>query len=237
MAFSSAFGYTRGPIMWNELLFFFHTGLVVAFSLAALRFGRLGLVALIALQAVLANLFVVKQVVLFGFNVTCSDVFAVGGLLCLNLLQEYYGRAEAQKAVRISFLSMLFFTAMAQIHLFYSPSSFDATQGAFATIFDSTPRIFCASIASYFIVQQIDVRLFGWMKNRLEGKKLPLRFAVSLLASQAIDTALFSFLGLYGIAASMFDMIAVSLAVKWLAIGCCAPFTLLSQRFARADAL
>jgi hypothetical protein len=219
----------------NEFLFFFHLLLLVGFSFAALRLGSMGLIALVALQAVLANLFVVKQMTLFGFDVTCSDVFAIGGLLSLNLLQEFYGREAAQKAVKISFLSMLFFVLMAQIHLAYLPSPSDSTHGSFTTIFSSSPRIFIASIAVYFIVQQIDLTFFSWLKRKLEGRRFPLRLGISLFLSQAIDTVLFSYLGLYGLVASLFDIILVSLIVKWIAIGCSAPFTVFAKRFARVQ--
>ena len=62
----------------NELIFLFHILLVLSFVLGALRLGKNALLSLLALQAILANLFVVKQISLFGFAVTCSDVFAIG---------------------------------------------------------------------------------------------------------------------------------------------------------------
>ena len=46
----------------NELMFLFHIALMSLSTLAALRMGKEALVAFISLQAVLANLFVVKQI-------------------------------------------------------------------------------------------------------------------------------------------------------------------------------
>jgi hypothetical protein len=220
-------------IFVNEALFLGHVLIVAAFSLAALRLGVRALAAFVALQAVLANLFVVKQMVLFGLEATCSDVFAIGSLFSLNLIQEFFGKDEAKRAVRGAFLCLLFFAVMAEIHLLYSPSGHDQTQGSFGTIFSSNLRIVASSIAVYFVVQQIDVKLFGWMRERSMGKLLPLRLGASLVISQGLDTVLFSFLGLYGIVASVFDVIVVSLAIKWIAIGCSAPFTAFANRIAR----
>ncbi len=219
----------------NEWLFLAHVVLAAFFSLLALRLGSFALAALISLEAVLANLFVVKQMVLFGLQVTCSDVYAVGSLLSLSLLQEYYGKQEAKKAAHAAFLCMVFFALMSQVHLLYRPSSFDDTHGAFDAIFTSSPRIFFASIASYYLVQQLDMRVFAWLRMRLEGGHLALRFFMSLGLAQIIDTCLFSFLGLYGIVSSMFDLILVSLCVKWVTIACLAPFTVFSRRFARVN--
>src|SRR3990167_7612123 len=111
----------------NESIFFIHIFLVVGSILFSLKKGPFSLISLIAIQAVLANLFVVKQMKLFGFEVTCSDVFAVGSLLSLNLLQEFFGREMGKKAVSISFFAMLFFAVMSQIHLYYLPSDQDST--------------------------------------------------------------------------------------------------------------
>lgn len=209
----------------NEFILIFHIAVVVAFVLGALRLGKSSLIALIALQGVLANLFVVKQMSLFGFSVTCSDVFAVGGILALNLLQEYFGKEAAKEAVRISLLTLLFFAFMAQVHLLYMPTLHDATQTAFQTLFSSSFRIVFASIATFYLVQKFDVRFFGLLRG-----KLPIRIAISLLCSQFLDTVLFSFLGLYGLVESIFDIVLVSFLIKCLIIGASSPFVSFSKK-------
>lgn len=217
----------------NEFLFFTHVFLVAGGTLASLRLGKSALTALIVLQAVLANLFVVKQMSLFGFTVTCSDVFAVGGILGLNLLQEYFGKEAALKAVKISFLNMIFFIVMAQMHLWYAPSSGDVTHEAFSLILSATPRIVIASVSVYFLVQKLDIILFVWLKTLFQGAQLPWRIGVSLILTQCIDTILFSFLGLYGIVSSVFDVIVMSFSIKCLIIFCSTPFIALSKRWVR----
>jgi hypothetical protein len=217
----------------NELLFFAHVILVAISSLWVLRYGKSGLIALIALEAVLANVFVVKQVVLFGLHVTCSDVFIVGSLLSLNLLQEFYGKEAAQKGTKISFFAMFFFLAMTKVHLLYAPSMFDQTQSSFMNIFSQTPRLIVASMAVFFIAQSFDVRFFGFLKKRVGYWPLSARMGISLIISQTLDTVLFSFLGLYGAVASIEDIIVMSLVIKAVAIGCSVPFVIVSRRFAR----
>lgn len=219
--------------MMNEFLFFTHILLVVGFVLGALRLGQGALTALIVLQAVLANLFVVKQMSLLGFTVTCSDVFAVGGILGLNLLQEYFGKEAALRAVKISFLNMIFFIVMAQMHLWYMPSAGDTTHGAFSLILSATPRIVIASVAVYFLVQKLDIVLFIWLKKIFNGSQLPLRIGISLILTQCIDTVLFSFLGLYGLVSSIFDVIVMSFSIKCLIIFCSTPFIAFSKRWVR----
>ncbi|MBS0625817.1 MAG: queuosine precursor transporter [Verrucomicrobia bacterium] len=208
----------------NELLFFGHIALVIGFILYAYRLGSVALSAMVALQAILANLFVVKQMSLFGWSVTCSDVFAIGGILGLNLLQETWGREMASKAIRASLLAMLFFAAMSQIHLLYAPNSADTTQSAFQAIFSSSPRIVISSIAVYYLVQKIDVSVFSFLKKLFHERVLAVRLVLSLLFSQLLDTVLFSFLGLYGLVESLFDIIVVSYLVKCLVIASSSAF-------------
>ncbi|MBX7067551.1 MAG: queuosine precursor transporter [Parachlamydiales bacterium] len=214
----------------NEFLFLAHIWIVIGFALGALRFGSGALTAFIALQGVLANLFVVKQIHLFGFSVTCSDVFAIGGILSLNLLQEYFGKDAAKRAVKISLGALLFFAAMSQIHLLYAPTALDTTHDSFLNIFSSSMRIVAASLATFFIVQQFDVRFFSFLKG-----KLPIRIAISLFTSQLLDTILFSVLGLYGLVESLFDIIFMSFMIKCLIILASSPFTAFSKRFVKLD--
>ncbi len=217
----------------NELLFFGHVFFMVGFLFVALKRGRTSLTALIALQAIFANLFVVKQMSFFGLNVTCSDVYAIGGLLALNVLQEFFGKEAAKKAIGISFVANVFFVVMAQIHLLYEPSAFDQMHGAFDQIFSSTPRIVFASMGVYWIVQQFDYLFFSWLQTKFGA--LPFRMGLSLLVSQTLDTVLFSFFGLYGIASSLSGIILVSLLTKWLAIGSSLPFLAVLKKFKKAE--
>lgn len=218
----------------NGPLFLLHIFAVLFFVLGALRLGKEALIALISLFAVLANLFVMKQIDLFGLEVTCSDVFAIGAILGLNLLQEYFGKEAAKIAIRISFGALIFFGAMVMIHLAYLPSSHDSTQSAYATIFSHTPRIVGASFFVYYIVQKWDLYFFQWLQKRFDNRRLGIRLLFSLLVSQALDTVLFSFLGLYGIVDSVFDIIVMSFAIKCAIIALSSPIAAFSKRWVRA---
>lgn len=219
----------------NEWIFLSHVLLSVGFVLGALRLGKEALIASIALQAVLANLFVLKQMTLFGMQVTCSDVYIIGSMLGLNLLQEYFGRSLVSKTIWISFFSMLLFGIMGQFQLFYAPSLFDSTHSSYVQLLDAQPRIVFASFTAYLLVQQLDMQLFGWLRKRFTALPLSVRSAISLLACQLCDTIIFAVLGLYGIVESVPDIILVSFAIKAIIICCTIPFTQLSRRIVRLE--
>ncbi len=217
----------------NEIFFIFHTFIIVLFTLFALFLGKEALIATICLQGVLANLFVLKQMTLFGLDVTCSDVFAVGGILGLNLLQEYYGKEVTKKAIWISLFVMLFYLVMSQFQLFYIPNSYDTVSAMFSGILNMMPRLTLASIFVYFLVQRFDCWFYGFLKNMFSGNQLILRNVFSILSTQFLDTVLFSFIGLYGIVESVLSVIFLSYLIKVIVIFLSVPFVGLTKKFVR----
>lgn len=204
----------------NECVFLSETLVIILFSFLALKLGKEALISWITLQAIIANLFIVKQIDLLGLQVTATDAFAIGSLLSLNFLQEFFGPQISKKASWICFASLAFFALISQLHLLFQPSSSDTTQSAFQTILSPSLRVFTASMVVFFIVQQVDIRIFSFLKGKLTTASFALRSTLSLLLSQTLDTFLFSFVGLYGLVTSLCDIILVSLIIKWIVISC-----------------
>jgi hypothetical protein len=203
----------------NELIFVLQTSVLVGALFWAARIGKEALIALCVLLSVLANFFVLKQMYLLGWNVTCSDAFAIGGIFGLNMLSQAYGRDVAKRTIWISFFGMLFYAVVSQIHIFFVPSPHDTSQGHFDYLLSTAPRLLIASLVTFFIVQQFDVRLYGFFQKKLSRFSWQTRSTFCLLISQAFDTVLFSLLGLYGIINDLFSMMVVSYLVKCTVIG------------------
>lgn len=219
----------------NELIFLFHTTLIMLCVLGALKLGKEALIALICLFCVLCNLFVVKQTEFFGINATCADAFSIGAVLGLNLLQEYFGRAITQKAIVISFLGSLVYAVLSQIHLMYIPSACDTMHCHFSPLLEAMPRIIIASLVVYLVVQQLDCLLYEWLKKRFKGNFLASRVFSSAIVCQLLDTILFSFLGLYGIINNIGHLIMVSYLIKLVTLVCATPFVALSKWLITSD--
>jgi uncharacterized integral membrane protein (TIGR00697 family) len=214
----------------NELLFIAHTCIISISALIALYLGQAALVAFVCLQCVLANLFVIKQITLFGFSATCADAFTIGAVLGLNLLQEYFGRAITRTCIWINFFLLMFYVIVSQIHIAYIPNSYDTMQGCFVSILGFMPRIVIASFLVHLIVQWVDYALYGFLKRMLRDRYLVTRNVVSIMLTQLLDTVLFSFLGLYGIIENIWQIIFISYVIKLAAIAIASPFVLLSKK-------
>jgi len=218
-------------MMTNELLFIFHTTTLSACTLGALYLGKEALYAFVALCFVLANLFVLKQITLFGYNATCADAFIIAISIAINILQEYYGKAVAQKAIWVSLAASIFYMIASVFHLAYISASFDTTQAAFITLLAQSPRIIIASLTSYTIVQYFDTITYGILFKKLDGNYFVLRNYASMLSSQLFDTILFSFLGLYGIVHNITEIIIVSYTIKVINILLTTPFLMLVKKY------
>lgn len=218
----------------NELILFLQLLLIITFALLATRWGKEALCALVVVQVLLANLFVLKQIDLFSFHVTSSDAFAIGSMIALNLLQEYYGKESAKKAIKLSFAFMVFFAMVSQVHLFYQPSVLDTAHPAYAQLLAPAPRLLLASLLTFFIVQQFDTRLFSTLKEKFTKVPFWSRNFLSIALSQLLDTALFTLLGLYGLIGSLFDIFIVSFALKCLIALSLTPIATLSKKFIKA---
>ncbi len=217
----------------NEYYFLIQVLLILLFSYGALKLGEAALTTSVAVQGILANLFVLKQITFLSFTVTCSDAFMVGSMLSLNLLREYFGREASKKAINIAFFFMAFVALLSQIHLKFIPSPFDTAHAAYAHLLTPAPRLLIASLTVFYLVQRLDVRLFGWISTLLPRSNFALRSSLSLSTSQLVATLLFSFLGLYGMVAKIGHIVLVSYLIKLLVVLTLAPLTAFFKRSQR----
>ena len=208
----------------NEIIFFVHIIVLIVALLTALRIGITAVVALICIFTAFMNIFVVKQIILFGFTVTPTDAFTVAISIGLNLIQEYKNQAAAQRAIIISFFTAIVVLAISSLHLLYTPSPTDTMHNHFFMIFSFLPRIVIASVVTYLCVMYVDTILYGILKKKFDNRYLVGRNYISLLICQLLDTVMFSLLGLWGIAANIGHIIVVSYGVKLITIAIMTPF-------------
>lgn len=215
--------------MTNELLFIFHSIFIGTSAIAALALGKEALVTFVVIQCLLANFFVIKQISLFGFNATCSDVYTIGATIGLNLLQEYFGRSITKKTITINFCILLFYTIVSQLHLSYIPSTFDETQIHYSALLTIAPRILIASFSVFFFVQLLDYQIYGFLRYYFNNRFLLIRNYASIIICQGIDTILFSILGLYGVLDNLGEIIMVSYTIKLGSIVIATPIVLAAR--------
>lgn len=202
----------------NELLLFIHTATIVALVFIALKLGKNALTCLVALCGVLANLLILKQIDLFGLHVTCTDVFMIGQLFALNVLQEYYDAETAKKAISISVFASIGTVMLGMLHLAYSPNAFDTTHSLYTILLQPIPRIIIASISIDFFAAHVERFVYNKLSIFFNKRFFGLRNIITMICSQVFDTIAFSYAGLYGIVESVPHIIIASLIVKGVLI-------------------
>ncbi len=140
--------------LYNEILFTVQALLSVAslFGMFVLSYEAIS--AFLVLQFVLANIFVTKQILLFGVSTTCSEVFIVSGMYGVSLIRDYYGERKALQTLWLGFSALLFIMLLTQVHLLYTHTEPMAVERAYTAIFKYTPRIFFASLFAYIISER-----------------------------------------------------------------------------------
>ncbi|MBN1868370.1 queuosine precursor transporter [Candidatus Sumerlaeota bacterium] len=224
--------------MTNEAVFFLHVLIVLSAVVFAARMGRIWLVSLMCAMLVLMNVFVMKQMRLFGMDVTGGNVLYAAVFLTTDILAEHHGKKAAYRAVRIGFFVSIFFVLMSQTILLYAPNAFDAeldgqpTLGAHAAmnrLFSLSWRIVGASMVSYLIVQHLDVWLYGFWRRATKGRFLWLRNNASTWVSQFVDTIVFTVLAFAGTGFPIFNMIVFTYIVKIVVAAIDTPFLYLTK--------
>lgn len=216
--------------MTNELIFFAQTIAVAGCTLGAALLGKEALTTAICLFSILANLFVTKQITLFGLDTITTDVFMIGSILGLNMMQEYYGKEIINKIILINFAATLCYLVMSGFLLWYTPNTFDTMHEHFAPILTPMLRIIIASVIVYLIAQYVDSCLYAALKKMFAGKYLILRNVGSLAFTQLLDTILFSIAALYGSVHNILHVMIVSYSIKLLVIICSTPCIALAKR-------
>jgi uncharacterized integral membrane protein (TIGR00697 family) len=188
-------------VLWVVTLLLDLSGTVLLYRL----FGKVGLQVAIATAIILANLQGPKLTIIFGLETSLGVIFYSSIFFATDVLSENYGRREAAKAVWMGFTVSVIVLVMMSLALLFQPSTNPKTaefsadvHSAFGTILNFSPRFVLGSLLAYLISQRFDVWAFHRIKSMTGERYLWLRNNGSTMASQAVDTALYSLIVWWG---------------------------------------
>lgn len=202
----------------NEIVFTFYTIFLTSAALFAYKFLPQALYILIAIQSIFVNIFVVKEIKLFGFIATASDALAISIPLCLNLISEKYSKKDSKKALSLSFFSILFYFVIINLHNAYQAVPSDFSVAHFEYLAHFSFRVIFVSIFSFFISDFCDIELYNFLRQKIQN--LAICSLISISISQFLDTVIFSFFALYKLNGNfnninaIFSVILISYLVK-----------------------
>lgn len=216
----------------NEILFF--GCLIAAFTAVVMAhriFGVEGLIAWVALATVLANIFVTKQVRLFGLDATLGNILFASTYLCMDILTEVAGIKTARKAVHIGLCSALVFVVASQAALWFVPNELDTVSTAMGSLLTFSARTALASISCFYLANLADIHLFEKLKQKYPDA-LWLRNNVSTIVCNCAENFLFitaAFLGICSLKECLMIAAATS-AIEIIVALCDTPFLYWARR-------
>jgi len=171
--------------------------------------------AVFIMSLLIANVVAGKVIDLFGFIVP-SAVVAYGiTFLCTDVINEIWGKKEAQKTVKLGLKIQLASTVLILLAIWLPPAVFAVDFNvAFKTVLGQNVRVVFASLTAYTISQAHDVISFNFWRNKTKGKHKWLRNNASTLVSQIIDTAIFITIAFWGLVPDLLWMIISQYVVK-----------------------
>ena len=222
----------------NEMLWLGFALLDLTMVLVLYRlFGRIGLFGLIVFNLLLCNIQVLKTVQLFGMTTTLGNVLYASVFLSTDLLSEFYGRKEAQKAVLLGFVALVMMVAYMQLALLFKPTPDDFAQPHLAAIFGFLPRIALGSMIAYLVSQFHDVWAFHAIRARTGEKHLWLRNNASTLVSQLLDSVIFCLIAFWGVFPEgvLLEIVTTTYLMKVIVAVMDTPFIYLAKRLFPQD--
>ncbi len=177
---------------------------VMGATYLARRAGRPdALMALFVTLVLVSNLVAAK---IIGFNFLIVTLYAPVGViffsvtfLLSDIINERFGRPEAQRVIVMATLAQVAFIAFTYIALVATPAPFFAAQVAFEVVLGAVPRIALAGLVTFFVSEMLDAYLYSWFRKLTEGRYLWMRYALSSLPAMLIDSILFVVLAFAGV--------------------------------------
>ena len=175
---------------------------VTVFAVLAKRYGVQFLTSAMAVSILLANVMNVKFIDVFGYAAPAGVLIFAMTFTISDMLSEFWGKKEAQKAVWAGFLGSLLYLFILQVTIVWNPAPFSIEASeSFATLYDLLPRIVLGSMVAYLVVQHFDVWLYHEIKRLTKSKYLWLRNNLSTITSQLLDSTVFFSIAFLGTAA------------------------------------
>ena len=184
--------------MPNEILFFIELVLCFGALLLVNRFlNKEGLIAWMAIASILANILTTKNIDAFGMTYTLGTIMFASNFLATDILTERYGAKEAKKGVIVGMVATLAMILFTQIGLWYKPSAIDYIDPALHEVFNLSLRVSISSVIMYFIANMLDVYLYDFLRNKMNGKKMWVRNNVSTILCNTLENFAFMFGAFY----------------------------------------
>ena len=198
------------------------------------RFRYLGLLLALNVTFLLVSDFTGARIVsIFGIGVSVTVWYFPLTYLIGDVLAEVYGYGVARRVAWLSIACSILGSAVTGAQLLIPPAAFFDADPAFHIVFSPSLTIAVAGLLAFFGGDMSCAYVLAKMKIWNRGRRLWLRFVVSTMAGEGVNTALFYGVALRGAlpGSALFEAIALGWALKVLVEIGLLPLTYWTVRF------
>lgn len=149
---------------------------------------------------ILSNTLDTKIFMLGSLELPAGIVVFPLAYLFADVLTEVYGYAASRTVIWTGFASLLLMVFTYELVRRLPAASFWTQQAAYDAILGQLPRIVAGSIIAYFAGEFCNSYVLAKIKVKMNGRIMPLRFVLSTVVGQFVDTTTFvaiAFTGVY----------------------------------------
>lgn len=169
------------------------------------------------MSLLVANITGSKVVSIIGLTVPAAVVSYAITFLCTDVINELWGKEEANKTVKLGLVIQLFSLVLILLAIALPPAEFAQDfNSMFRIVLGQNVRMVVASLTAYLLSQTHDVFLFNYLKELTKRKHKWMRNNASTMTSQIIDTAIFITIAFYGQVPNLLWMIISQYIIKWI---------------------
>lgn len=170
------------------------------------------LCGIFVVSIVTANIASVKIMVLGPWVIDAGTIVYPITFLVTDTVSEVYGKRTAYQVVITGFICTILAMIILTLARVAPPAVFWQGQEAFNQVIGTVPRLVIASLITFLVSQTHDIWAFHFWKRITKGRHLWLRNNLSTIASQAIDTGLFTTLAFAGTVAGL-ELLSMMISV------------------------
>lgn len=215
----------------NEALLLATAIMSTAFIMVSWKLGKERLYSAIIIFLLLISTVGSKMVEFFGFQTNTGNIFYASVFLATYFLIDRHGKKEGLRSIWIGIIGVISFLLLAKFTVaLQGIEATSALDDAYDTIFDPATRIAIGSLIAYILSQNLNVRLYIYLKENFYRLNLWMRANVSNLVAQALDSFIFFIIAFWGVVPpdNIAEVIGTSLVIKVLYMALASPLLYLN---------
>lgn len=148
---------------------------------------------------IVSNILAGKAISFFGLDLIAAIIVFPIVYILSDVMTEVYGIKKSIFAIRMNTVCCIAFVLFTQLMLLIPHAEWWKGQEAYELVFGSAPRIFAASLASYYFGDWLNSALLSYLKRIQADKGFGYRAIMSSVFAHGIDSLLFYSIAFAGV--------------------------------------